>query len=1065
MSLLPLLLAACGYKAPENDQDRDGYLAGEGDCDDNDASIGADAADSYADNDGDGFGTGEAVNVCINQSGYARFAGDCDDEDANIHPEQDEICDGFDNNCDETVDDDAIDAPIWAIDADGDGFGSENTETFLTACTQPAGYVADTTDCDDGEASVNPNEIEVCDGLDNDCNETIDDDATDALQWWLDDDRDGFGTSLDTVFACEQPVSYVDNADDCDDNEETINPDGTETCDVLDADEDCNGMADDGDTSATGKTNYYADGDSDTYGTGTATPYCDAPAGLATNNTDCDDTVASVNPGETEICDASDTDEDCDSLADDADGSVAAAGKSTFYFDNDADTYGDATTTTSACDQPVSYVSNDTDCDDLNAAINPDATEACDAADADEDCNGLADDDDSTATGKANYYADTDGDTYGAGSATPYCDPIAGYVSTNTDCDDTSSAINPGATEICDAANIDEDCDSLADDLDSSVSAASQTTYYRDSDSDTYGNLSSTSSKCDLPSGYVTNSTDCDDTSSSINPGATEICDVSNTDEDCDSLADDSDASTSAASKMAYYADVDSDGYGDATTASTLFCDDTSTLSTDNTDCDDSEATTYPGAAEVTVFDGIVNDCDAINEGPYDAGVSGLALLGVEESQALADYSQNLVNGGDIDGDGRPDLIVGASHTGDLQGEAYLLSGTLSGIPEIDTVADQIWQGSGNSDQFGYIVNAGFDLDSDGFSDYILSAAGASSVGRGCLVYGGTLVDGTYDSAADCSATFDGSIAGSLFGIDASGGDFDGDGLDDLAISTTTSGVYVFAGRASRFSASLSPSNADWSVTSNDTNDLTGYNIDLHGDFNSDGLKDLVVTAPYNGAYHIGHVAIILGTYAPISGTLDSQAWTVIDGTETYQSLSTHLTSLPDIDGDGGDEILIGAPYTNGSSTEEGAAYLFLSATLAAAPITTVASADYTFTGHASSYDYFGYAVASGDTNSDGMGDLLICSQFDDTSGTDAGAAYFYDGAELLTLPPGTVDMTVPAYGLAIFTGTNPGDNFCASAAFYDYDGDGDDDLAIGAPYDSTSYTDAGAVNIITSQY
>ena len=111
------------------------------------------------DEDGDGFNADE----------------DCDDTNAAINPDATEVCDGVDNDCDDTVDQDASDESVWYGDADGDSFG--NAEDSKSACDAPSGYVSDNTDCDDDEVLVFPGGEEVCDGLDNDCSGETDEDA------------------------------------------------------------------------------------------------------------------------------------------------------------------------------------------------------------------------------------------------------------------------------------------------------------------------------------------------------------------------------------------------------------------------------------------------------------------------------------------------------------------------------------------------------------------------------------------------------------------------------------------------------------------------------------------------------------------------------------------------------------------------------------------------------------------------------------------------------------------------------------------------------------------------
>ena len=171
--------------------------------------------------------------------------------------------------------------------------------------------------------------------------------------------------------------------------------------------------------------------------------------------------------------------------ADDADAG-GASGKTDWYVDGDSDTYG-AGTARSACDAAADEVSNNGDCDDGNAAINPGAQETCDAMNTDEDCDGAADDADTGgAAGKTNWYVDGDNDTYGAGTARSACDAAEGEVANNGDCNDSNSAINPGAQETCDAMNTDEDCDGAADDADTG-GAAGKTNWYVDGDNDTYG--------------------------------------------------------------------------------------------------------------------------------------------------------------------------------------------------------------------------------------------------------------------------------------------------------------------------------------------------------------------------------------------------------------------------------------------------------------------------------------------------------------------------------------------------------------------------------------------------
>ncbi len=136
-------------------------------------------------------------------------------------------------------------------------------------------------------------------------------------------------------------------------------------------------------------------------------------------------------------------------------------GEPTFYADADADGFGDeGDAGIVACTQPANTSTDNTDCDDSDGAINPDATEVCDGVD--NDCDGDRDDDDSDIdyTGETTWYPDTDSDGFGdeTDAGTPYCSPPSGVVADNTDCDDTDNTIHPGATETA-GDGIDQDCD------------------------------------------------------------------------------------------------------------------------------------------------------------------------------------------------------------------------------------------------------------------------------------------------------------------------------------------------------------------------------------------------------------------------------------------------------------------------------------------------------------------------------------------------------------------------------------------------------------------------------
>jgi len=663
-----------------------GFVADSSDCDDDDDDVhpGADetcdgvdedcdgtvdeeAIDGdtwYIDADTDGYGdASDSVQDCNHPSGTVDNDDDCDDSDATINPGATELCDGADNDCDGTVDEaDASDATTWYADTDADGYG--DAASTSVACTQPSGSVADSSDCDDGNAAINPAASELCDGVDNDCDGTVDEaDATDAATWYADTDGDGFGDAASSTVSCNTPAGFVASSGDCDDTDAGISPAATELCDSVD--NDCDGTVDEG---AADAQTWYADTDADGYGdTGSTTDACSQPSGHVSDDGDCDDSNAAINPAATEQCDG--LDNDCDGSVDEPD----AADADTWYADADADGYGDATSSSVSCSQPSGSVADSSDCDDGSAAINPSATELCDGVD--NDCDGSVDEADASDT--TTWYADRDGDGFGdVSSSTVSCYAPAGFVASASDCDDTDAGISPAATELCDS--VDNDCDGTVDEAD----AVDATTWYADADADGYGDPSSTSDACSQPGGYVADDGDCDDGDAAVNPAATELCD--GVDNDCDGTVDEADAADAAT----WYIDTDSDGYG-SSAYSQLACAQPSGFVSDNADCDDGDAATHPGASELC--DGADNDCD----GTVDEGVLTTWYLDLDNdgygddaytSEACtAPSSLYVIDSGDCDDS---DSAYNPGATPGCDGEDYDCDGAVDNDADGDGYAD-----------------------------------------------------------------------------------------------------------------------------------------------------------------------------------------------------------------------------------------------------------------------------------------------------------------------------------------------------------------------------------------
>ena len=349
----------------------------------------------------------------------------------------------------------------WYRDADGDAYG--DAADAVEDCTQPEGYVALDGDCDDSNTTINPARPESCNGLDDNCDGNIDEGYT-TTTWWLDGDSDGYGPSDpgedEVMEACEGPTdSWVDVGGDCDDANPDVNPGESESCNALD--DNCNGVIDEGFPT----TSYYLDADGDGWGDSSATlEACYYPAGYAEDAGDCDDGAAHVNPGETEVCDELDTDEDCDGVSD-PEGSPYCQ---PIYYDGDGDSYyADGALSYCLCDPEgdfSGYVGGE--CNDSDADVFPGAAEVCDGVD--NNCDGDIDE----GTLRV-WYRDADGDGFGsAGASVEACEAPSGYVEHPDDCNDGNAAVHPTASEICDG--VDNNCDGATDEGDVCVYETSE---------------------------------------------------------------------------------------------------------------------------------------------------------------------------------------------------------------------------------------------------------------------------------------------------------------------------------------------------------------------------------------------------------------------------------------------------------------------------------------------------------------------------------------------------------------------------------------------------------------
>jgi len=381
---------------------------------------------------------------------------------------------------------------------------------------------------------------------------------------------------------------------------------------------------------------------------------------------------------------------------------------------------------------------------------------------------------------------------------------------------------------------------------------------------------------------------------------------------------------------------------------------------------------------------------------------------------------------GDMNGDGYDDVAVGAPSYHTLYangGRAYVFFGGAA----MNAAFDLAISGKSASESFGQNISSAGDINTDGYADLLVGSpynSGQSPSGGAAFVYFGGI---TPDDISD--AILYGSLSSFQFGYSlCSAGDINGDGIKDFIVSDPFTASPA-SGRILLYKNKLNDTDIpDLKFTASGTSEEFGYSLSNAGDVNGDGYSDLLVGAPDYSSLR-GKAYLFFG-----GPNMDNVADATFLGEVINDEFGLHVSTAGDVNGDGFDDIIIGAPRWHGTGTAVGRAYIYFGG----AVVDT--ARDITMTGQAAN-DSFGKVANAGDINGDGYPDVIVGAHGNDEAASAAGKVYLYYGGRTMD---NAADVT--------FRGIFAGDGFGITlAGAGDVNGDGYGDFAVGTPYNNSN--------------